>query len=85
LQFAKAGSAATMPQQERNKMADVKQDRKIPPALSGQWYVGPRGDEPSASSSCRVAVRFVAAPTRVLQLLRRLHLRLKKRQKKTLR
>jgi hypothetical protein len=41
LQSAKAGSAAALPQQEKNNSADVQMDGFIP-----------RGDVSSASSSC---------------------------------
>jgi hypothetical protein len=50
LQYAKAGSAATLPKQEKNNSEDMQQSRVKLPALCEQWKVNPRGDLPSASS-----------------------------------
>jgi hypothetical protein len=45
LQYAKAGSAETLPQQEK-----ATRQMLIETALSEQWHVDPRGGVPSASS-----------------------------------
>jgi hypothetical protein len=54
LQFAKAGSAATPPRQEKNNSADLQRGIVITkhyPALSAQWQVSLRGNVFSVSSS----------------------------------
>jgi hypothetical protein len=45
LQFAKAGSAAALSQQEKSNSADVTRGKYIFPALSVQWQMSPRGEE----------------------------------------
>jgi hypothetical protein len=66
LQFANAGSVATLPQQEKRNLADVLRDGFIP-----------RGDEPSTiSSHLPVASRRVRHRRRMFEpQLRRLRLR----------
>jgi hypothetical protein len=51
LQFAKAGSAATLPQQEKKNSVDVQRGRVNIAGFICNWQMDPRGDVPSASSS----------------------------------
>jgi hypothetical protein len=51
LKFAKAGSAASQPQEEKNNSAELQSGRIKTTGLSAQWQVGPRGNVLSTSLS----------------------------------